>query len=639
MRTITYKDYFNKVFGCWLGKSIAGTIGAPFEGRKEIFNYEYDSCCLKELLPNDDLDLQILWLEVLEKKGIYFTSEDLAEAFYNQYPPAYGEYAIFKKNYMRGIMPPESGKFNNRYYYNGMGCPIRSEIWACVAAGNMELATELAKLDGVLDHGENSVEGEVFLAALEAEAFFESDTDILIEKAMRFLNPDGNMYRMLKDVITWCKKYNEYKMVRALLLENWGHADCTNLYQNMGIALLCLIMGEGDFTKTTMMALNCGFDTDCTCATVGSIMGIINGADKLKEQGFWDTGYILEALVKRRSNTLYDLAEDTCVAGLTMARYRNKEIEITDAPKFKEITHERVTSPLKMRVNYCGIPAIGIEEIKKMGLYISNNTEKDVKGILEACMPENWEIGISKNFSVRAGEEIFIPFTISTIMCKERFNEVNKISFTAIAEEIKVEYIFGITGASVWNVYGPFWNLNSTIPEIPYWEKYAQYFNHVDDLREYHISTVADINKEYIDEADFEHIGKNVSDTCSLLPKRINLYEDAFEVSDITSYKGSCVMYMVRELISDEEKTAVINIGYSAPFKLWLNGEYISGSDRCAWWTAENIHTDPVKIKKGKNLLVFKVARIGESGKFSMAFCDGLFTNHHYNYASGVKNN
>jgi hypothetical protein len=34
---ISYKQYLDKVNGCWLGKSIAGTIGAPLEGRKELF--------------------------------------------------------------------------------------------------------------------------------------------------------------------------------------------------------------------------------------------------------------------------------------------------------------------------------------------------------------------------------------------------------------------------------------------------------------------------------------------------------------------------------------------------------------------------------------------------------------------------
>ena len=72
MYTITYKDYFDKVLGCWIGKTVAGTIGGPCEGRKEFFDYEFDKRSIENMMPNDDLDLQVLWLEVLEKKGIFF---------------------------------------------------------------------------------------------------------------------------------------------------------------------------------------------------------------------------------------------------------------------------------------------------------------------------------------------------------------------------------------------------------------------------------------------------------------------------------------------------------------------------------------------------------------------------------------
>ena len=538
---------------------------------------------------------------------------------------------------MRGIMPPESGTFNNRYYYNGMGCPIRSEIWACVSAGNMELAAEFSKLDGILDHGENSVEGEIFLAALEAEAFFENDVDVLISKALKLLNPNGNMYRLICDVIKWCSEYSDYKMVRALVLEHCGHADCTNLYENIGISLLALILGGGDFTKTTMMALNCGFDTDCTCATVGSIMGIICGSEKLMEQGFYDTGFILDALVERRSNTLKDLAEDTCAAGLTMAKYRNKEIEITDAPDFAELPHDIIVNPVDMRVDYCGIPAIGANEIKALNLKMKNNTKSRICGKLDAILPEDWEIGYTPAFDLEAGAECVVPFTLSTVGCSKILNEKNIITFTADCGDICETYSFGITGAAVCKVYGPLWSLNSPIPEISYWEKYSQYFDSVDSLREYHLSTVADINEEYIDESDFENISKNTSDTCSMIPKKVNLYEDCFDISDIITYKGSCVVYITRELISPEERTVIVNMGHSAPYKLWINGEYICGSEKCAWWTAENTHSQPVKLNKGRNLLVLKAARIGENGKFSIVFCDGLFTNHHYDYASGIE--
>jgi hypothetical protein len=57
--------YFDKVYGCWLGKNIGGTIGAPLEGTKEFLNSALK--IPKKTLPNDDLDLQLIWLHILEK--------------------------------------------------------------------------------------------------------------------------------------------------------------------------------------------------------------------------------------------------------------------------------------------------------------------------------------------------------------------------------------------------------------------------------------------------------------------------------------------------------------------------------------------------------------------------------------------
>ena len=68
MKTITYNDYYNRVYGCFLGKCIGGTAGGPAEGRKELLDYPLDEAILHTALPNDDLDLQILWLEVIEEK-------------------------------------------------------------------------------------------------------------------------------------------------------------------------------------------------------------------------------------------------------------------------------------------------------------------------------------------------------------------------------------------------------------------------------------------------------------------------------------------------------------------------------------------------------------------------------------------
>jgi hypothetical protein len=78
------------------------------------------------------------------------------------------------------LEPKFPKNYTIQYYVEGMGCPIRSEIWACISPGNPELACMYSWKDGIMDHGNESVYGEVFLASLEAMAFFENDMEKLI---------------------------------------------------------------------------------------------------------------------------------------------------------------------------------------------------------------------------------------------------------------------------------------------------------------------------------------------------------------------------------------------------------------------------------------------------------------------------
>jgi len=44
----------------------------------------------------------------------------------------------------------------------------------------------------------------------------------------------------------------------------------------MAFTLLALLDGDGDFSRSICTANNCGKDTDCTAATVGALLGILN---------------------------------------------------------------------------------------------------------------------------------------------------------------------------------------------------------------------------------------------------------------------------------------------------------------------------------------------------------------------------
>ena len=78
---LSYEQYLDQVLGGWIGKSMGGAIGARFEGYKGWFEIQAAEMFPAKMPPNDDLDLQVLWLRVLEERGADLVADDLAEAW------------------------------------------------------------------------------------------------------------------------------------------------------------------------------------------------------------------------------------------------------------------------------------------------------------------------------------------------------------------------------------------------------------------------------------------------------------------------------------------------------------------------------------------------------------------------------
>ena len=54
MRTISYKTYLDKIYGCFIGKAVSGNIGAPYEGIKMPLELTFKQEMIDCTLPNDD---------------------------------------------------------------------------------------------------------------------------------------------------------------------------------------------------------------------------------------------------------------------------------------------------------------------------------------------------------------------------------------------------------------------------------------------------------------------------------------------------------------------------------------------------------------------------------------------------------
>jgi ADP-ribosylglycohydrolase len=228
------------------------------------------------MLPNDDLDLQVVWACVLDKMETPTVDRHvLAQAWLDHVEFPYDEYGMAIRNLKNGLHPPLSGSYDN-WFANGMGAPIRSEVWACLAPGNPELAAAYAYEDACVDHAGEGVWGEVFLAALESAAFIESDPYVLIGLALSFLPTDSLTRQAVEGAVRYWRQNKDWLGAREHILDTFGHENFTDAPMNIAFTVLGWLAGEGNFSRAICIAVNCGKDTDCTGATVGALMGILD---------------------------------------------------------------------------------------------------------------------------------------------------------------------------------------------------------------------------------------------------------------------------------------------------------------------------------------------------------------------------
>jgi ADP-ribosylglycohydrolase len=265
-----------KILGCWTGKNIGGTLGGPYEGIPGTHQLTFYDPVPTEPLPNDDLDLQVLFLEYLLKnyKGT-FGPDVLRQAWVDHCEFPWDEYGICQRNSELGLSGADVGAVDN-WFSDGMGAAIRTELWACLAPGDPDRATGFAWADAVCDHCSDGVWATIFIAAIESMAFVESDKLKLIECGLSFIPEDTRVSCAVRFAMQKWNELHELMPVRNALVEQFGTTNFTDVAANMGIIVLSWLAGEDDFGKSICHAVNCGLDTDCTCATLGSILGIIN---------------------------------------------------------------------------------------------------------------------------------------------------------------------------------------------------------------------------------------------------------------------------------------------------------------------------------------------------------------------------
>lgn len=599
------EEYLNRVYGGWLGKCLGGAAGAPVEGIKKLIPCEDFRKMMRPDLPNDDLDLQLLWLEVLQKKGESVTAKDLADAWNEQCWYPFNEYGIFLKNYDRGIWPPYSGSFNNPLFCEGEGCPIRSEIWGMLFPGNPEKAAYYAEMDGSLDHAGEAVWIEQFYAAMEAQAFDETNIENLIKGQLHYL-PKQSRSRRCAELVMECYEsgIEDWNSARTKMLQKFGHFDFTNAVTNLGIVLIAMLYGGKEIYQVINIAFRSGYDTDCTCATAAAIWGIQNGAEQIPNElkDLVQDQFVVGIELDRTNTSIKKLSEETCELG-----YKLKQ---TSEASSYEISPYKET--LGIEIEYHDKPAIGFLDKCSISICVKNqkDQERSVKVAVDH-LPTGWEI-------VPENEEMVIPslgetrvnFTIYTTETVQVLENANLLHASVKAENREVNKIFGIAGAAEWTAAGPYFeNLEKNDPPgLP--SPHGQDCNL--PTLECMVNNAVYLDKEYIDESQFEESLLR-EETC-----QIHGYEDLLSLDDIFTFYGQGCIYLKQTIISPIEQDVWAVIGNNDGMKLWVNEELKFEKDEIRLWTPYNNY-QIIHLNQGENQVVLKILKRTENIRFSFA--------------------
>lgn len=482
---LSEREYLDKVYGCWLGKSIGGTLGGPYEGQKRVLNLTFYDPVPKEPLPNDDLDLQLVWLHALQTRGIDIDAQDLAQEWLDHVIYPFCEYGYSQTNLRKGLRPPVSGRYNN-WFINCMGAPIRSEIWAAIAPGAPHIAAEYAYNDAIVDHAEEGVYGEVFLAAVESAAFIESDPRKLLDIGLAFIPRDCCISRAVRMAIELYDAGIDWLTCRKRILEHFGHYDMTNAPQNLAFITMGWLYGR-DYGDMLCKAVNCGYDTDCTGATLGSILGILWGASSIPDEWRKPVGEEIIAgwgIVNFDYPTsIADLTQQTYEIARMVLRARCPHITIASEADESDLSakeciqwvqperihellqrswwmDERKLRDFIVTIDYQGMPTITYERPKTVRIQLTNRSSRDAEGQLMVQPPAGWQLETSPEttFTLAPHQSTHFEFTFTAPESDVQLRTSNWVHCEIIGRKrtTTTAFDFALIGEPIWFIAGPF---------------------------------------------------------------------------------------------------------------------------------------------------------------------------------------
>jgi hypothetical protein len=290
---------------------IGVAFGAPTEfqsnGRINEAELTWAPDRVASAIHQDDLYVEMTFAEVMDRIGLDATTAQYGEMFRDSQYRLWHANAGARRNLNRGIAAPISGHPDHNIHANDIDFQIEADFIGLMCPGLPRASNHYADRVGrVMNYGDG-LYGGMFVAAMYAAAFFETDPHRVVEEGLQAIPHDSGYARLVRDVIAWHDAYpGDWRRTWALIEQRWNRDDpCPegvgvpfniDARLNGAYVVLGLLYGDGDFARTLDISTRAGQDSDCNPSTAAGILGVVLGYDRIPDT--WKAGIAAVANAK-----------------------------------------------------------------------------------------------------------------------------------------------------------------------------------------------------------------------------------------------------------------------------------------------------------------------------------------------------
>ncbi len=186
-------------------------------------------------------------------------------------------------NLLKGIQPPNSGRFNG--FSESDGAAMRIAPIGIICAGDPKRAGELAKIEAEVSHYTEGVYAAQAVAAAVSVAMVDATIDEIIEAAISFMPKDSWIYNNTMKALEIIEKNNGnifdswMKIHDEVFAHYWAASP-----EAIAATFACLKLSNDTFRNGVVLASNYGRDADSIGAIAGAILGAKYGRKSIPDR-------------------------------------------------------------------------------------------------------------------------------------------------------------------------------------------------------------------------------------------------------------------------------------------------------------------------------------------------------------------